>query len=96
MDPSFEQASHFLDQALLSYAGGQIEEAAENMASAAAILREIQPVFPALNLEPPAGEPLVIEFPAATAPGSSRAQSPPAIQRVSVESAREPSLAAAA
>lgn len=42
MDALLEQASQILDQALLAYAGGQLEAACEQIAAAAALLHEIQ------------------------------------------------------
>lgn len=42
MEPTLEQASHILDQALISYAAGQIEAGCEHIAAAAAMLHEIQ------------------------------------------------------
>lgn len=41
MEPLLEQASQILDQALLAYAGGQLEAACEQIA-AAAMLHEIE------------------------------------------------------
>lgn len=42
MEPLLEQASQILDQALLAYAGGQLEAACEQIAAAAAMLHEIE------------------------------------------------------
>lgn len=66
MEPSFEQASAFLDQALIFYAGGQMDEASQQIASAAAMLHEIQ-LAPAEQEPGPAElRPVVVEFPGVT------------------------------
>lgn len=98
MDPMFEQASAFLDQAILSYSGGQIEAACEQMAAAAAVLRQVQLAAPqpetaaisTLDLE--LATVAVCEVPMAV-------PKPPlvtAIQPVQLEPAPEPSIAVAA
>lgn len=100
MEPSFEQASAFLDQAILSYSAGQIEEAAQQIAEAAAMLHEMQlptalgelvpEVFQPVNTETSA----VMAYEAAPAPKLlpiTAAGAPAEIQ-----SAEKPALAAAA
>jgi hypothetical protein len=98
MDPLFEQASQFLDQALVFYAGGQIEEASRYLASAAAVLHQIQlaPTQPAeatATLGPVVFEPVsVVEMlQAATVPPAPAATPP-----VNPEPAHASSLAVAA
>ena len=100
MDPSFEQASAFLDQAILSYSGGQIEEAAQFMAEAAAMLHEIQ-LWPAAELEPEVFQPVTTDAATAIAPeillsAPSAPREPPLLQPVEIESASKPTPAIAA
>ncbi len=101
MDPSFEQASAFLDQAILFYSDGQIEPAAQLIADAAAMLHEIQLLPPAAQLETEEFQPVMTDSAAAIAPELLLATSgPPAEtpieQPVEIESAGKTSLAVAA
>ncbi len=100
MDPTLEQASAFLDQAILSYSGGQIEAACEQMAAAAAVLREIQPAAPQPEPEFAAIATIDLELAAVTGcaiPAAVPSALPvTAIQPVKVEPAPEPSIAVAA
>ena len=101
MEPLLEQASQILDQALLSYAAGQIEAACEHITAAAAMLHELQlAVLPQeLSAATPAVEPAgflgvaAFEMPLAL-PAATPVTAP--MPRKRVESARESSLAAAA
>ncbi len=99
MDPSFEQASTFLDQAILSYSGGEIESAAQFMAEAAAVLHEIQ-LAPPAKLEPEAFQPVATDSAAAIAPEllltTVRPVEPAALHPVELESAGKSSVAVAA
>ncbi len=98
MDPMFEQASAFLDQAIVSYSGGQIEAACEHMAAAVAVLRQIQPAAP--ELQPAAIPTLDLELATVTvSPAPADLPSGPpvtAIRPLPVEPAAEPSIAVAA
>ncbi len=101
MDPSFEQASAFLDQAILSYTDGQIEQAAQFMADAAAMLHEIQVAPAEPKPEAEVFQPVETSSAADIAPELLLATSgpppePPAFQPVEIESAGKSSLAVAA
>jgi hypothetical protein len=94
MEPSFEQASTFLDQALILYAGGQIEEASQQLADAAAILHAIQ-------LTPAELRPVVVEFPGLTLYEmplalAGETTAPAALPPAPAEPESKPSLAVAA
>lgn len=101
MDPCFEQASAFLDQAILFYSGGQIEQAAQLMADAAAMLHEIQLPPPGAKLEVEVFQPVMTDSAAEIAPElllatSSPPAEAPVQQPVEIESSSRPSLAVAA
>ncbi len=100
MDPSFEQASAFLDQAIFFYTDGQIEQAAQFMADAAAMLHELQFPSPAATLEMEDFQPVVTDSAAEIAPEllatSGPPPGPPVEQPVEIESAGKSSLAVAA
>lgn len=99
MAATFEQASQLLDEAILSYSVGQIEEASQYIASAAATLHEIQLVP---STEPVLSQPGDMNDPIATVqwrallPAAAEVAAPAAHQPVHVEPAPSPSLAAAA
>ena len=100
MEPMFEQASAFLDQAILSYSGGQIEEAAKLMAGAAAILHEIK-LAPAeagsAEVFQPVPTATAADMPIeAHAAATEHPPEPAAVQAMDIESARKSSLAVAA
>ncbi len=101
MNPSFEQASAFLDQAILFYSGGEIEQAAQCMAEAAAMLHQIQLPPAAAKLEPEAFQPVTTDTAAEMAPeillsAPSPPHERPLLQPVEIESASTPSPAIAA
>ncbi len=101
MDPSFEQASAFLDQAILFYTNGQIEQAAQFMADAATMLHELQFPSPAATLEMEDFQPVMTDPAAAIAPELLLAMNgppaePPVEQPVAIESAGKSSFAVAA
>ncbi len=101
MEPSFEEASQLLDQALLSYSGGQIEVACRYMAEAAAMLHDIQFFPPEPQSESAALEPIIVEFPEVAAGELQLAlaagdPAPVAIAPVNPEAATEPPLVVAA
>jgi hypothetical protein len=101
MESSFEQASVILDQAILSYSDGEIEQAAQLMADAAAMLHDIEvaPVEPQCVAE--VFQPVQTET-AADMPGkmlllaAGPLPEPAALQAMEIESAKDSSLAAAA
>lgn len=92
MDPRFEQASHFLDQAIIAYAAGQIEEASQHMANAAATLQVIELVAAGSAEPATAPEAVRVKLKAVTVVDLS-SLSPTA---VSAEAAGETALASAA
>ncbi len=101
MDPSFEQATAFLDPAISFYSDGQIEQAAQFMADAAAMLHEIQFPSPAATLEMEDFQPVVTDSAAEIAPELLLATGgppagPPVEPPVEIESAGKSSLAVAA
>jgi hypothetical protein len=103
MEPSFEQASEFLDHALISYSGGQIEEACQLMAEAANLLHgiELAPIAQPTEPEPAEIQSLDIDFLTATLCGippaaAKEKPAPAAIPPAKAESTRKSSLAVAA
>lgn len=92
MDPLFDQASHFLDQALLCHAAGEIEEASQQMANAAATLHaiELAPADSAVQVAAP--EMVKIKLKPITVVDFSSVSTAP----VGAEAASESSLASAA
>lgn len=102
MDSPFEQASQFLDQAILTYAGGQMEEASQYMASAAAVLHEIQLAPPEFKPEAAALELVRMEYPLVTVhevpllPAANEQPVLAVLPPVDAEPTRDSSLAVAA